>query len=173
MKKGTGMVCIHYTLYGTRQLEAPKLLEWIGAYYDFEGHGSTHWVSQKPQVLTPVTSYHPASRGWTGFTLKENELYHNLLFSQENCAVPILRTTFEDRKTKKNNEHIVAWALERKDGGRGFGFGGGHFYRMWLNEDCRKMMLNAIVWTAKIDVPKEGVISSVPQHLKTEKSGQH
>jgi len=173
MKKGAGIVCIHYTLYATRQLEAPKLLEWIGAYYDFEGYGSTHWITQKPQVLMPVTPYHPVSRGWSEFTLKENELYHNLLFAEKNCAVPILRTTFEDRKTKKTNEHIVAWALERKDGGRGFGFGGGHFYKMWLNKDCRKMILNAILWTAKIDVPKEGVQSSIPQQLKTEKSGQH
>jgi len=173
MKKGAGLVCIHYTLYATRQLEAPKLLDWIGAYYDFEGYGSTHWVTQKPQVLTPVTSYHPVSRGWTKFTLKENELYHNLRFAQENCPVPILKTTFQDKKTKKMKEHIVAWALERRDGGRGFGFGGGHFYNMWMNKDCRKMILNAILWTAKIKVPENGVQSSVPRQLKTEKRGQH
>jgi type 1 glutamine amidotransferase len=173
MKKGAGMVCIHYTLYATRQLEAPKLLNWIGAYYDFQGHGSTHWVTQKPQVLTPVTSYHPVSRGWGEFTLDENELYHNLRFAEENCPVPILRTTFPDTKTKETKEHIVAWALERKDGGRGFGFGGGHFYNMWINDDCRKMILNAILWTAKIKVPENGVQSSVPEKLKTEKKGQH
>lgn len=173
MKKGVGMVCIHYTLYATRQLEAPKLLEWIGAYYDFEGYGSAHWVTQKPQVLTPVTSYHPVSRGWAKFTLNENELYHNLRFAQENCPVPVLRATFPDKKTKQMKEHIVAWALQREGGGRGFGFGGGHFYNMWINEDCRKMILNAILWTAKIEVPRNGVLSSVPEKLKTEKKGQH
>ncbi len=172
MKKGVGMVCIHYTLYATRRLEAPKLLKWIGAYCDFQGYGSTHWVTRKPQLLTPVTSYHPVSRGWAKFTLDENELYHNLCFAEENCPVPILRTTFPDKKTKEMKEHIVAWALERKDGGRGFGFGGGHFYNMWINGDCRKMILNAILWTAKIQVPNNGVQSSVPEKLKTEKKGQ-
>jgi type 1 glutamine amidotransferase len=173
MKKGTGIVCIHYTLYATRRLEAPKLLEWIGAYYDFKGHGSTHWVTQKPQALMPVTSYHPVSRGWTTFILKENELYHNLRFAQENCPVPLLRTSLLDKKTKVMKEQIVAWALERKDGGRGFGFGGGHFYNMWIKDDCRKMILNAILWTAKIKVPGNGVQSSLPDRSKTEKNGQH
>ena len=173
MKEGVGMVCIHYALYATRDLQAPKLLDWVGAYYDFEGFGSQHWVSRKPQTLTPVTSYHPVSRGWSQFTLKENELYHNLRFAREICPVPIIRTNFTDRKTKQTNEHIVAWALERKDGGRGFGFGGGHFYNMWLNEDCRKMIINAIVWTAKIKVPANGVQSIVTEELKTEKKQQH
>lgn len=173
MKKGVGMVCIHYTLYATRQLEAPKLLEWTGAYYDFQGYGSSHWVTRTPQVLAPVTPYHPVSQGWRQLTLKENELYHNLHFAEENCPVPILRSTFQDRKTKQIKEHIIAWALERKDSGRGFGFGGGHFYSMWMNEDCRKMILNAILWTAKIKVPKDGVQSSVPEKLKTQAKSQH
>lgn len=173
MKEGVGMVCIHYTLYATRELEAPKLLDWIGAYYDFEGYGSTHWVTRNPQVLAPVASYHPVSRGWSQFTLSENELYHNLRFAEENCPVPILRSTFIDRSTKQTKEHVVAWALHRKDGGRGFGFGGGHFYSVWLNQDCRKMMLNAILWTAKMNVPEDGVQSSVPQHLSKEESGEH
>ena len=106
--------------------------------------------------------------------LDENELYHNLCFAEENCPVPILRTTFPDKKTKEMKEHIVAWALERKDGGRGFGFGGGHFFSVWINNDCRKMILNAILWTAKIEVPNNGVQSAVvPELLKTEKKGQH
>jgi len=92
---------------------------------------------------------------------------------EENCPVPILRSTFQDRKTKQAREHIVAWALERKNGGRGFGFGGGHFYSQWTNEDCRKMILNAILWTAKIEVPKDGIHSSVPEKLKTQAKSQH
>ena len=43
----------------------------------------------------------------------------------------------------------VAWAVERKDGGRGFGFTGGHFFANWYVPEFRKMVLNAIVWTAK------------------------
>src|SRR2546422_698937 len=43
----------------------------------------------------------------------------------------------------------VAWAAERPDGGRGFGFTGGHFHKNWGNDFQRKLVLNAILWTAK------------------------
>ena len=55
----------------------------------------------------------------------------------------------------------VAWAVQRADGGRGFGFTGGHFHKGWANDDQRKLVLNAILWTAKADVPADGVASKV------------
>ena len=51
----------------------------------------------------------------------------------------------------------VAWASERPDGGRGFGFTGGHFHRNWGDDDFRKLVLNAIVWTTGDEVPQGGV----------------
>ncbi|MCX6917466.1 MAG: hypothetical protein NT167_31270, partial [Verrucomicrobia bacterium] len=42
-------------------------------------------------------------------------------------------------------------------GGRGFGFTGGHFHRNWANDNYRKVVLNAILWTAKVEVPANGV----------------
>jgi len=35
--KGLGVVIVHFGLYGWRAVEAPKILDWVGAYYDFEG----------------------------------------------------------------------------------------------------------------------------------------
>ena len=64
------------------------------------------------------------------------------------------------------HDEVVAWAVERPDGGRGFGFTGAHFHRNWGNDDFRKLVLNAILWTAKVDVPSEGVASAVtPEDL--------
>jgi len=166
MKKGVGMVCVHYSLIADQLAEGAKLAEWIGGYFNFQGHGSVHAMRKEPQVCMPVTSYHPISNGWKEFTLPENELYHNFCFSGNNCPVPILTTHFISLGYYNSKRQVIAWALEREDGGRGFGFGGGHFYRGWMNEDCRKMILNAILWTAKIEVPQEGVLSSVPERLK-------
>jgi hypothetical protein len=42
----------------------------------------------------------------------------------------------------------VAWAYERPGDDRGFGFTGGHNHVSWQNEGFRKIMLNAILWTA-------------------------
>ena len=55
----------------------------------------------------------------------------------------------------------TAWAFERANGGRGFGFTGGHFHSGWGNDDQRKLVLNAIVWTAKGEVPADGVPSKI------------
>ncbi|HKD37631.1 MAG TPA: hypothetical protein VKB78_12555, partial [Pirellulales bacterium] len=43
----------------------------------------------------------------------------------------------------------------------GYGFTGGHFHHNWGNDDYRKLMLNAIVWCAKAEVPPDGVNSTV------------
>ena len=66
--------------------------------------------------------------------------------------VPALSSVPEDA--------TVAWAVERKNGGRGFGTTTGHYYANWRNENYRKLILNAIVWTAGADVPAGGVEST-------------
>ncbi len=56
----------------------------------------------------------------------------------------------------KEPQH-TAWAIQRADGGRGFGCSGGHVHWNWGNNQFRKLILNAIAWTAGIDVPSDGV----------------
>ena len=56
---------------------------------------------------------------------------------------------------------MLAWVVERPDGGRGFGFTGGHFHKNWGDPNFRKLVLNAILWTAGLDVPAAGVESQV------------
>src|SRR4030095_5186665 len=53
----------------------------------------------------------------------------------------------------------MAWAAERAGGGRGFGFTGGHDHWNWGDPNFRKVMLNAIVWCARGEVPATGVES--------------
>jgi hypothetical protein len=58
---------------------------------------------------------------------------------------------------QRGEPQVVAWACERPGGGRGFGFTGSHYHRNWGNDDFRKLVLNAILWTAKVEVPTAGV----------------
>jgi hypothetical protein len=62
-------------------------------------------------------------------------------------------------------DEVLAWAVERTDGGRGFGFTGAHYHKNWGNENLRKLVLNALVWTAKTDVPADGVSSTVTEEV--------
>jgi trehalose utilization protein len=61
------------------------------------------------------------------------------------------------RKAVESGEpQHVAWAYERPEGGRGFGFTGAHNHVSWQDENFRQVMLNAILWTANIEVPNDG-----------------
>ena len=53
-------------------------------------------------------------------------------------------------------EHVM-WATERPDGGRGFGISGAHYHKNWGDDNFRKVVLNAILWIAKAEVPSDGV----------------
>ncbi len=60
----------------------------------------------------------------------------------------------------------VAWVYERADGGRAFAFTGGHYLAALDQPSVRKMILNAIAWTARIEVPFEGIRSQYPDAAK-------
>jgi hypothetical protein len=55
----------------------------------------------------------------------------------------------------------MMWCTEREDGGRGVGFTGGHFHKNWEDENFRKIVLNAMLWITKVEVPEGGVQSTV------------
>ena len=55
------------------------------------------------------------------------------------------------------------WSVERKDGGRGIGFTGGHFHKNWGNVNYRKLVMNGIVWLVGLEVPKNGIESKVSE----------
>jgi hypothetical protein len=63
-------------------------------------------------------------------------------------------------------DETMMWTFERPDGGRGFGFTGGHRHKNWGDDNFRKVVLNALLWIAKAEVPAGGVESKVtPEDL--------
>jgi type 1 glutamine amidotransferase len=113
--------------------------------------------------LSPATPDHPLARGLKPFKMRD-EIYYRIWFGEGEgtaSATPIATIAL----ARDAKPQVVAWAVERKDGGRGFGFTGGHFHALWGMEGFRGLVLNAVVWTAKIDVPKEGVQSTVPSEM--------
>jgi type 1 glutamine amidotransferase len=67
---------------------------------------------------------------------------------------------------KRGDVQVCSWSRRRSDGGRGFGFTGGHFHKNWGDDNFRKVVLNAILWIAKAEIPPDGVQSTVtPEQL--------
>jgi len=61
---------------------------------------------------------------------------------------------------KRKEAQHVAWSYQRGadyNYGRGFGFTGAHFHENWASLDARRLVLNAIAWIAKVDVPQGGL----------------
>jgi hypothetical protein len=65
-------------------------------------------------------------------------------------------------RAERGKPQILMWATQRADGGRGFGYTGGHFHLNWGTDDNRKMILNALVWISRAEVPENGVESKRP-----------
>lgn len=84
-------------------------------------------------------------------------------------VTPLLRTWNPKSPVKKEDrEDIVGWAYERPNG-RSFTFTGAHLHASFAEEGYRRFLTNGILWTASVDVPKEGA----KVELDTAKLGEY
>lgn len=165
---GVGIVCIHYGVEVPKGKSGDAFLNWTGGYFETHWSVNPHWTAKYTKLPK-----HAIANGVKPFTIND-EWYYHMRFNED--VTPILSDLPPDSTlTRKDGPHSgnpfvrksvaagnpqhTAWARERKDGGRGFGFTGGHFHWNWGNDQFRKLVLNAIAWTAHIDVPKNGVPS--------------
>ena len=176
-KKGVGIGFMHFGVEIPSTNGGPQFLEWIGGHYE-------HLYSCNPMWSPKYETFpkHPVSNGVKPFSNRD-EWYFNMRWTPDaRKLTPILvaKPSDEVRKgpyvyPRGPYDHIVAnsgrdetmmWTYERKGGGRGFGFTGGHTHANWGNENQRKVVLNALLWIAKVRVPKNGVESTVtPEQL--------
>jgi type 1 glutamine amidotransferase len=168
-KKGTGIVCIHYAVEVPKGEAGDYFVDWIGGYFETHWSVNPHWVAKFEKLPD-----HPVARGVKPFSINDEWYYHMRFRGDMKGVTPILTAVPPDSTRKGGDgphsgnptvrsrlglpEH-VAWAADRPDGGRGFGITGGHVHWNWGHDDFRKLVLNAIVWCTKLDVPEEGVPS--------------
>ena len=157
MKKGTGLVFLHYSLEIANETARADLLEWLGGYYASQPGVRNNPVDQ--WTMTLKNENHPILRGVKPWNYKE-EIFTKFTFAED--VTPLVVATPEAAGFGPRD---VAWAFQRKDGGRGFGFGGPDMHTNLAIEDHRRLLLNGLVWAAGMDVPASGVVSSVPDDL--------
>ncbi|MFY9341309.1 MAG: ThuA domain-containing protein [Planctomycetota bacterium] len=161
MNRGCGLCLIHWSTFVPKEAAGDKVLEWVGGYFDYQSGPAVNGWYSKIQTVTvkAMPGLHAITAGIEPFETKD-EFYYNIRFRERDPRlVPILTVPIGKKGEKAET---VAWAVERKDGGRGFGFTGGHFFDNWRSGPIRRMALNAILWTAKTDVPAVGVESEFP-----------
>lgn len=169
MNRGCGIVCIHYATGLRAEDVAPDgehpLLHWMGGYFATRcpHHQSIAKIYQDA-TITPSAPDHPVSSGWSDFTLHDEPYINNYFGADENrlaANVTALATSMLPPENPKRE--VVAWGVQREDGGRGFGIVMPHFYRSWKIDDLRTFILNGIVWTAQRNVPDTGVQVELPE----------
>ncbi|MBC8870333.1 MAG: ThuA domain-containing protein [Planctomycetes bacterium] len=166
MDQGCGIVCIHYAtgLRGEHVAEDGDhpLLHWMGGYFATGGckhHRSVARVC--PATLVPEDNDHPILQGWKKFAF-DDEPYWNNYFGKDGMAPNVTSLVYAMLPPTEPKKETIGWAIQREDGGRGVGLVVPHFFRNWRIDDLRTLVMNSIVWTAKLDVPAEGVKSSLP-----------
>jgi hypothetical protein len=157
MDEGVGFVNLHYAVEYPKE-HAPAVLSWLGGYYETGYSTNPHWDAEIKSLPE-----HPITRGVKPFSIRD-EWYYNIRFAPEMKGVtPIVKAPPPDNtrgtaaaKEFPGREEILAWAYDRANGGRSFGFTGAHFHRNWGDESFRRLVVNAILWSAKLNVPTEG-----------------
>ena len=181
---GVGIGCMHYGVEVLADQAGNQFKRWIGGHYE-------HMFSCNPMWSPEFGAFpdHPVTQGVKPFSI-EDEWYFNMRFiadlpGNEPAEVdgmkftPILVATpstevrdgpyvypkgpYEHIQANAARSEAMMWVVERKDGGRGMGFTGGHYHRNWANEDFRKVILNSFLWLAKVEIPSEGVRSELEE----------
>jgi len=169
-KKATGIVCIHYAVEVPKGKSGDYFVDWIGGYFETFWSVNPHWTASFKELPK-----HSITRGVKPFAINDEWYYHMRFRKDMQGVTPILTSVPpEDTRAGRDGSHSgnphvrsrsgmgehVAWATDRPDGGRGFGFTGGHVHWNWGHDDFRKLVLNAILWCAKVEVPDNGVSSN-------------
>ena len=183
---GVGLGFMHFGVEVIADQAGEEFKRWIGGHYEHMHSCNPMW---EPNFA--VLPDHPITRGVNPFQIKD-EWYFNMRFVGDMTGseakevegmkfVPILVATPSEQvrngpyvypkgpyphiQASKGRAEAMMWTVERVDGGRGFGFTGGHFHDNWKNDDFRRVVLNAVLWTAHTAVPTNGVESSVSDEL--------
>jgi hypothetical protein len=180
-KNGMGIGCIHYGVEIPKDQGGEDFLNWIGGYFETNWSVNPHWVAKFTEFPD-----HPVTRGVTPFEAND-EWYFHMRFRPDMKGVTPILSALPPESTmqrgdgphsgnpdvraavleRKEPQHL-AWVSENEGGGRGFGFTGAHYHNNWASDSFRKVVLNAITWITKTEVPEGGVTTATPDESALE-----
>ena len=153
--KGTGLVMMHQAVEGPED-RSDEIQSWLGGVFKKDIGCRGHW-----DMSFDTFPKHAITRGVTPFTAPGDGWLYNLHFLPG--AVPVIAgevpdkaRTSADAKAHSGRAETIGWTYERKDGGRSFSFTGADWHTNWRIEAQRKLVVNGILWSAKLEVPEGG-----------------
>jgi type 1 glutamine amidotransferase len=149
-KRGGGLSVLHWGM-GTKPAE--HIEPFVALFGACHGGPDRKYKFLETNVQV-VAADHPVTKGLADFRIEE-EFYHHLKQEPEAKLVPLLTAEIDGQKP------MVSWAWERPDGGRSFGFTGCHYHKNWERPEYRRFISQAVLWTLKIDPPKQSFPAEV------------
>jgi len=180
--RGAGFGLMHWAVELPVDRGAPQVDAWMGGHYEDQVSCNPMWDARFQQLPE-----HPVTRGIAPFETHD-EWYFNIrsggdaltneaLTRDGSRVIPILVATPTDATRQgpyvwphgpypgivsaSGRAEPLLWAIDRVDGGRGFGLTGGHFHANWGRDAFRTTVLNALVWLTGTEVPRGGIASTV------------
>lgn len=143
--RGGALVGLHWAIGAKSADNIPAFVNLLGGC-----HGGP---DRKYKVVTETVQVveHPITAGIKDFKVRE-EFYYFLKFAKPAEQIqPVLRVPID------GNLETVAWAWQRPDGGRSFGFSGLHFHENWSMPEYRRLVAQGVLWSLRLPVPEEGL----------------
>jgi type 1 glutamine amidotransferase len=138
-KRKGGLSVLHWGM-GTKDAEnIDPFVQIFGAC-----HGGPDRKHKVVEATCTPASAHPATTGVKEFKIKE-EFYYALKQDPNNKSLTSLLTAKID-----DRDEMVAWAWERPDGGRSFGFSGLHYHANWRDVNYQRLVSQSVLWTMKV-----------------------
>jgi phage terminase large subunit-like protein len=112
MKRGVGLMAIHYAVFVPSKRGGEQFLDWIGGYFDYE-NGSTpnKWFSKietKTYRVMPSSTDHALTRGVKPFDVREEFYFNMRTRNQDAHWKPVL--TFAPERA--DSTAAVAWSID-------------------------------------------------------------
>lgn len=159
-KAGMGIMVLHWGITTTNQKATQYYLSWFGS-------ASLSGYTRNPLgfwSVSPIEAAknHPILRGVGPWNYKDEIFSRMVVNPGDPYRTDLLTGTIQKSNQGAADPLGIATAYD-KNGARGVLWGGMDYHSALLNENYRRFVLNAILWTAGIDVPKGGVKSTAKQ----------
>ncbi len=142
-----GLVTIHW---GMGSKEAANIEPYLKLFGGCHGGPDRKFkvVDTRVELAAPA---HVIAAGIKPFDVHE-EFYYKLKFAKSGEPVqPVVTVEIDGER------ETVAWAWQRPDGGRSFGFSGLHYHANWRHVEYRRLIVQAVLWANGLAVPGQGV----------------
>ncbi|MBC8115650.1 MAG: ThuA domain-containing protein, partial [Candidatus Saccharimonas sp.] len=152
-KRGGGLSVLHWGM-GTR--EAAPVTNFVTLFGCCHG-GPDRKYKILTATISPSSVGHPVLSGLAPVKVHDEFYYALKQPAQVERLVPLIQVPID------GDNQTVAWAWERPDGGRSFGFSGLHYHDNWKLTEYRRLVLQGVLWSVGQTLPTEGLAVDVTE----------